>query len=330
MKYVHQSITTLVATVISLSAQAMERSEPAHDYPPFTDVDLEQIVPKKFTPEISGFEILPYKDTPNRNHYDDLNNGSLTKMDGIMMHYTVCNATDTIRLFTKDAPSNRVSAHFIITQREDGTPLHGGEVLQVVPLDKRAWHAGISAWREFKNLNGSFFGIENVNPGFTPPEGQPETWYPFDEKQIESLGLLSRALIDRHHIAPYNIVGHADVAPKRKHDPGILFPWATLYYKYGVGAWIQEDAIESPSLIEQQWNPQEPLPQGVNIAFLSKYLRAYGYSIEETAYPNEDFNYALRAFKAHFSRNQHPEHYTFDAGREEMIWAWALVARYAL
>ena len=111
-------------------------------------------------------------------------------------------------------PAAKVSAHYLI--HEDG------EVVGLVPEDKRAWHAGRSYWRGIADVNSASIGIELVNPGH-------EWGYrPFPREQMEALLPLLAAIVARHGIAPANVVGHSDVAPGRKEDPGELFDWPLL------------------------------------------------------------------------------------------------------
>ena len=95
-------------------------------------------------------------------------------------------------------------------------------MLRLVAEDKRAWHAGRSYWRGKTALNGYSVGIEIVNPGH-------EFGYrPFPDEQMEALMPLLAAIVRRYNIAPANVVGHSDIAPTRKEDPGELFDWALL------------------------------------------------------------------------------------------------------
>ena len=131
----------------------------------------------------------------------------------IVLHYTGMPDADSAidRLTSPDA---RVSAHYVV--KEDG------EVLQLVDEEKRAWHAGKSYWRGVTDVNSASVGIEIVNPGH-------EFGYrPFPDEQIASVIPLVADIKDRHGIGRGNIVGHSDVAPSRKEDPGELFPWSAL------------------------------------------------------------------------------------------------------
>ena len=131
----------------------------------------------------------------------------------IVLHYTgmqdAQSAIDRLR-----DPEAKVSAHYLIA--EDGT------VVRMVPEDKRAWHAGRSHWRGTTDINSASIGIEIVNPGH-------EFGYrPFTDEQIDALIPLVSAIKDRYAITRGNIVGHSDIAPTRKRDPGELFPWGKL------------------------------------------------------------------------------------------------------
>ena len=111
-------------------------------------------------------------------------------------------------------PQAQVSAHYLID--EDGT------VTRLVPEEKRAWHAGRSYWRGITDVNSASIGIELVNPGH-------EWGYrPFPDAQMEALVPLLADIVKRHDIAPSNVVGHSDIAPARKDDPGELFDWEML------------------------------------------------------------------------------------------------------
>jgi N-acetylmuramoyl-L-alanine amidase len=119
-------------------------------------------------------------------------------------------------------PSARVSSHYMV--EEDGT------VFRLVPEERRAWHAGISHWRGRRGLNDRSIGIEIVNPGH-------EWGYrPFPALQMAAVCDLCLEVLARHPIAPWDVVGHSDVAPDRKQDPGELFDWEGLAAN-GVGLW---------------------------------------------------------------------------------------------
>jgi N-acetylmuramoyl-L-alanine amidase len=131
----------------------------------------------------------------------------------IVLHYTgMPDAASAIGWLAN--PEAKVSAHYVVTE--------DGQVIRMVPEDKRAWHAGRSHWRGVTDINSASIGIEIVNPGH-------EFGYrPFPEEQIEALIPLVHGLKERYGVTRGNIVGHSDIAPARKQDPGELFPWGRL------------------------------------------------------------------------------------------------------
>ncbi len=136
-----------------------------------------------------------------------------TRIDILMLHYTGMQ-TAAAALDRLCDPEARVSSHYLVD--EDGT------TWSLVPETRRAFHAGISAWRGHTALNGRSIGIEIVNPGH-------EWGYrAFPPAQIGAVESLCRAILDRHPIPARNVIAHSDAAPDRKDDPGELFPWADL------------------------------------------------------------------------------------------------------
>jgi len=147
-------------------------------------------------------------DHPSPNH-DERNE----PVSVVVLHYTGMESGEAALERLCD-PDSGVSAHYLI--HEDG------RVLRLVPEERRAWHAGKSYWRGHTGLNHSSIGIELVNPG------HDHGYRDFPDAQIESLILLLADIKDRHGITRGNIVGHSDIAPIRKRDPGELFPWGRL------------------------------------------------------------------------------------------------------
>ena len=131
----------------------------------------------------------------------------------IVLHYTgMPDAASAIARLTD--PAAKVSAHYLIAE--------DGQVVRMVEEDRRAWHAGRSWWRGIEDVNSASVGIELVNPGH-------ELGYrPFPEAQMSALMPLMAEIAGRHGITRGNIVGHSDVAPARKVDPGELFDWERL------------------------------------------------------------------------------------------------------
>ena len=131
----------------------------------------------------------------------------------IVLHYTGMESAGTALARLTD-PAAKVSAHYLIDE--------DGQVSRLIAEEHRAWHAGKSCWRGVEDINSASIGIELVNPGH-------EFGYrPFTEAQIEALVPLMADIQARYGITRGNIVGHSDIAPARKQDPGELFPWARL------------------------------------------------------------------------------------------------------
>lgn len=131
----------------------------------------------------------------------------------IVLHYTGMESGAAALARLTDAQA-KVSAHYLV--EEDGS------IFRLVAEDRRAWHAGRSHWRDITDVNSASVGIEIVNPGH-------EFGYrPFPDLQIASVIRLVHQIKDRHEITRGNIVGHSDVAPARKQDPGEFFPWGKL------------------------------------------------------------------------------------------------------
>jgi N-acetylmuramoyl-L-alanine amidase len=131
----------------------------------------------------------------------------------LVLHYTgMPDAASAIQRMT-DAEA-KVSAHYVVDE--------DGRILRLVPEERRAWHAGRGSWRGIQDINSASIGIEIVNPGH-------EFGYrPFPEAQMDALVPLVADIVQRHAIRPPNVVGHSDIAPARKEDPGELFDWARL------------------------------------------------------------------------------------------------------
>lgn len=131
----------------------------------------------------------------------------------IVLHYTGMPDAEEAIARLRD-PAAKVSCHYLVA--EDGT------VLRMVADDKRAWHAGRSHWREVDDVNSASIGIEIVNPG------HDWGYRPFPDEQMAALIPLVADIKERHGITRGNVVGHSDIAPARKRDPGELFPWHSL------------------------------------------------------------------------------------------------------
>ena len=153
----------------------------------------------------------------------------------IVFHYTgmQCEVVAIKRLVDN---LSKVSCHYFIDEI--------GNITKIVPEKFSAWHAGKSSWKNFKFLNKFSIGIELVNPG------HDFGYRKFSKKQIHSLKKISKKLIAKYNIIDSNIVGHSDVSPLRKKDPGEKFPWKTLY-KNKIGIWHNLKKVKLSSTREE-------------------------------------------------------------------------------
>ncbi|NIA68613.1 N-acetylmuramoyl-L-alanine amidase [Pelagibius litoralis] len=165
---------------------------------------------------------LPVHERPSPNH--DARPAGQT-VDILLLHYTGMESGEAALERMCD-PTAKVSAHYCV--EEDG------RVFQLVGEDRRAWHAGHARWQGADDINARSIGIEIVNPGH-------EFGYrPFPAAQMASVTALAQDILERHPIPAERVLGHADVAPLRKEDPGELFDWPGLAAA-GVGLWPAYD-----------------------------------------------------------------------------------------
>jgi len=177
---------------------------------------------------------------PSPNH----DNRDGADVDMLVLHYTGMRTAKEALARLCD-PTAKVSAHYTID--EDGT------VYAHVPELRRAWHAGAAHWAGATDINARSIGIELVNPGH-------EFGYrDFAEDQTASLITLCHSVLMRHPIPSWRVLGHSDVAPARKEDPGELFPWQRLA-KAGIGLWPQVVASDlgQESLSRYGYDPEAP------------------------------------------------------------------------
>lgn len=165
---------------------------------------------------------------PSQNY----NNRAFEKPDMIVIHYTGMQTAELALERMCDLNSPRVSAHYFIHKN--------GMVYQLVDEKHRAWHAGVSSWEQEYDINSRSIGIELDN------KGHEFGYHAFPAIQIQSLIRLLDSIRSRYDIADKNIIGHSDIAPMRKQDPGYLFPWHILArYKHGLSPKILKETLYS-------------------------------------------------------------------------------------
>lgn len=228
----------------------------------------------------------------------------------LVMHYTEIDEARSLAVLTGD----EVSVHYVVP---DAPRIRNGEpvVYQLVPEDRRAWHAGQSYWQGATELNASSIGIENVNLGpVDTPSGRG--WQPYPPAQIDALVKLSGDIVERYGIPPTRVVGHSDIAPQRKIDPGPLFPWRTLY-DAGIGAWPDESTVAAHLAGR---DPKAP----ADVRALQEKLRRYGYDIATDGVLDDRTRRVFSAFQMHFRASD----YAGDADAETDAIAQALLDKY--
>lgn len=161
------------------------------------------------------------------------------RISHLILHYTdVPTAFDALTLMQD--PAHEASAHYLVDT--------DGAVTQLVGEEMRAWHAGKSWWEGEEDINSRSIGIEIQNPGHSCG------YVPFPSAQIAAVTALCRDIIARHRILPYHVLGHSDIAPARKTDPGELFPWQTLA-EAGVGLWpkpTDSDELDAEEMLHDR------------------------------------------------------------------------------
>ncbi len=214
--------------------------------------------------------------------------------DMIIIHYTDMPTAESALERLCD-PKAKVSAHYLIAKT--------GEIYRLVPENKTAHHAGISHWRGRDSLNQYSIGIEMDNPGHAAGK-----LVLFPKAQMAALKELIQDIRTRYEIPNYNIIGHSDVAPDRKKDPGELFDWKGLA-KDGIGLWpktnsIWKWALSLADLIFHDflitWFLPEKDPPPTEIRDIQKLLHTIGYKVPQTGECDEETEFTLLAFQRHF------------------------------
>lgn len=203
-----------------------------------------------------------------------------SRVQFVVMHYTSASLARSLALLTH----GEVSAHYLIGDDSPAT------VYALVGEQYRAWHAGESEWAGRTWLNSSSIGIEIVNPGYQDtPNGR--VWYPYSEAQVQSLLFLLKDIASRYPIEQRNFIGHSDIAPLRKQDPGPLFPWKRLA-EAGFGVWPSEAAVAQQ---KARFDVNPP-----SITWYQEQLARVGYGLPQTGVMDVTTQRVLAAFQMHF------------------------------
>ncbi len=198
----------------------------------------------------------------------------------LVIHYTVANLPLSIKVLTE----GEVSSHYLLS--DESPP----RILQLVDESRRAWHSGPSYWRGHGMLNASSIGIEIVHPGFKEtPQGR--VYQPFPQAQIDALIPLVKDIVARHQIRPERIVGHSDVLPQYKQDPGPTFPWRRLADE-GLIPWPDAARVAVQRLVFEASPP--------DVAWYQRALAAHGFAVPASGTLDEATRNVIAAFQMRF------------------------------
>ncbi len=276
---------------------------------------------------LTGVVLLPGCAARNTVVVESANQDTRVRM--IVIHHTSGNFQGSLDTLTRDS-GNPVSSHYLVPEPVDSSYTDKRlKLYSLVPEEGRAWHAGASYWAGKTALNDMSVGIELVNrtycrkserpvaPGQADQEPATICFYPdFAESQIQMLIELLQDITARHtEIKPTDIVGHSDIAPQRKIDPGPRFPWQRLY-QLGFGAWFDDETVF------RYWEQfHQALPP---VLTLQTALHEYGYAIELSGAHDQQSQNVVRAFQLHFR----PWLVTSEFDAETVAILYALLEKY--
>ncbi|MHA6491883.1 N-acetylmuramoyl-L-alanine amidase [Pseudomonas borbori] len=225
--------------------------------------------------------------------------GQDSRVQYIILHYTSTDLAHSLALLTQ----GEVSSHYLIGEAP-------ATIYRLVDEDRRAWHAGDSQWQGRTWLNSASIGIELVNQGFYDgPNGR--YWQPYSPEQIDALIPLLKDIMQRHGLGPGSIIGHSDIAPQRKVDPGPLFPWQRLADE-GLVPWPEKQAVARQQAVFAASPP--------TVAWFQHQLQRQGYSVAE----HGELDLATRNVLAAFQMKYRPARYDGEPDAETAALLWVL------
>lgn len=203
--------------------------------------------------------------------------GQASRVRFLVLHYTVSDKPASLKILTE----KEVSSHYLVT--DDPNPV----VYGLVDETRTAYHAGISSWKGYTQLNNSSIGIEIVNAGWKDtPQGR--VFAPFPQSQIDVLLPLVKDIVARHKIAPENVVAHSDIAPLRKQDPGPLFPWYQLA-QAGLVVWPDANRVAA---VRQVFDIAVP-----DAVWFQKKLAQHGFALAQSGVFDQPTRTVIAAFQ---------------------------------
>ena len=198
----------------------------------------------------------------------------------LVIHYTVGSFESALQLLTE----GEVSAHYLIS--DEAPPV----IYRLVDENRRAWHAGPSYWRGQTMLNASSIGIEIAHPGFRNT-AQGREYLPYPKAQIDALIPLVKDIVARHGVLPERVLGHSDIAPQRKEDPGPMFPWKRLADE-GIVPWPDAARVAAQRVLFEAALP--------DLAWFQQALGRHGFYVPRTGVVDDETKRVLSSFQMRY------------------------------
>jgi N-acetylmuramoyl-L-alanine amidase len=203
-----------------------------------------------------------------------------SRVQYLILHYTAGGFPGSLKILTEGA----VSSHYLVSEPTENGP---AVIYRLVDENRRAYHAGVSYWKGANRLNASSIGIEIVNIGYRDtPQGR--TWAEFPKGQMDAVIALVKKIVAEHQIPPERVLGHSDIAPDRKEDPGPRFPWKRLADE-GLVQWPDEKQVTKK---RPEFEAQLP-----DVTWFQKKLALHGFATEATGILDKYTRRALSAFQ---------------------------------
>jgi N-acetylmuramoyl-L-alanine amidase len=218
----------------------------------------------------------------------------------LVIHYTVADLPQSLHILTE----REVSAHYLLT--DETTP----RIYRLVDENRRAWHSGLSGWKGHRLLNASSIGIEIVHPGYRKGPGGEKVFAPFAPTQIDALIPLVRDIVTRHQIRPERVLGHGEVTPSYKEDPGPTFPWHRL-----AAAGLVPPLPDAARVAAQRAVYEAALP---DVAWFQQQLQQWGFQIERTGLWDEQSRRVMMNFQMRYRPTDHRAE--MDAESAALLW----------
>lgn len=220
----------------------------------------------------------------------------------LVIHYTVTDLQKSIKILTEQ----EVSAHYVVSDAPPYT------IYRLVDENRRAWHSGASGWKENRRLNSSSIGIEIVHPGYVQTPDGRKVFAPFPQAQIDALIPLVKDIVRRHEIKPERILGHGEVTPSYKEDPGPTFPWK-LFADLGITPpWPDAARVAARKAEYEAATP--------DVYSVQKMLATHGYPVEITGVMDPQTQRVLMNFQMRYR----PANYDGQPDAESAAILWVL------